>query len=276
MQAPRTPRRQRRATISTRSPAQVKNDAADDGVFESGSPSRRREKSKSQGNLDRHIRDVAKLELELSKDPVSAPSPRLSAVLDRSLFIATPVSPRCTFPEDVATPALTRGRSIQFDDLNASPYHVEPYPPRKSGDQAVLNSPDRRRVEGVYDRFLMATAGVKRVGKGYQSDNLKPVHSQPNTSEHGKSSTSHSRTFGVFGSTKRAMPPPVSSEDQWRSSRSIDEFGFVSCSAGANASSSSRVSKDEGKNTATLVRRAFKAMVPGKTVSRRLSRTVVS
>ncbi|KAF9242662.1 hypothetical protein BU15DRAFT_43932, partial [Melanogaster broomeanus] len=187
-----------------------------------------------------------------------------------SLFVAPPLSPR--FTEDVTTtPKLTRGRSIQFDDLNSSPYHVEPYPPRKFVDQVALDSPDRQRLEGVYDRFLMATSGVKRLGKGYQSDNFRPVHNTVNTVEYSK--PPHSRSFGVFGAGKRAMPPPVSSEDQWRRSTSIDELGFVASGPGANASSS-RVLKDDSKGT--LVRRAIKAMVPGKTVSRRLSRTIVA
>lgn len=200
---------------------------------------------------------------------MSSPSQRLSAVLDRSLFVAPPLSPR--FTEDSATtPQITRGRSIQFDDLDSSPYHVEPYPPRKSGEPVVLESPDRRHLEGAYDRFLMATSGVKRVGKGYQSDNLKPVHNTMSTAEHAKAS--HARGFGVFGTNKRAMLPPVSSEDAWRRSTSIDEFGFFTAGQGTNTSSS-RTSKDENKPT--FVRRAMKAMVPGKTASRRLSRTIV-
>ena len=60
-----TPRR-RRATISTRSPAQVKSGLTASDIID-GSPSKRREKSKSQSNLGRHIQDVAKLELELNK-----------------------------------------------------------------------------------------------------------------------------------------------------------------------------------------------------------------
>ncbi|KAG8214433.1 hypothetical protein J3R82DRAFT_9456 [Butyriboletus roseoflavus] len=264
MQTPR----QRRATISTRSPAQTKTDSAASGFFD-GSPSKRREKSKSQGNLNRHIQDIAKLELELDKAPVSSPSIRLSAVLDRSLFVAPPVSPRFT-EDSVTTPEITRGRSIQFDDLNSSPYHVEPYLLRNSGEQVILDSPNKRHLEGVYDRFLMATSGVKRVGKGYQSDNLKPAHNSISTAEHGKAG--HARGFGVFGTSKRAMPPPVSSEDVWRRSTSIDEFGFVTVGQGTNTSSS-RNSKDESRPT--FVRRAIKAMVPGKTISRRLSRTIV-
>jgi len=166
-----------------------------------------------------------------------------------------------------------RRRSILFDDgdLTASPFHVEPYPMRKSGEPVlVLNSPDRRRMEGVYDRFLMSTTGVKRVGKGYQSDNLRPVHGAASTLEC-KPMNNNPRNFNVFNSARRAMPPPVSSDDQWRYP-SVDELGFATCSAAA-----SRTSKEDSKNTATvtLVRRAINAIVPGRTVSRRLSRTFV-
>lgn len=200
---------------------------------------------------------------------MSSPSPRLSAVLDRSIFVAPPVSPRFT-EDSVATPGTTGGRSTSFDELNSSPYHVEPYPPRKSGEQIILDSPDKQHLEGVYDRFLMATSGVKRLGKGYQSDNLKPMQNTMNTAEHAKAG--HPRGFGVFGTGKRVMPPPVSSEDAWRQSTSIDELGFITAGQGANTSSF-RTCKDENKST--FVRRAIKAMVPGKTVSRRLSRTIV-
>jgi hypothetical protein len=172
------------------------------------------------------------------------------------------------------TPHPIRRRSILFDDgdLTASPFHVEPYQPRKSGEPTVvLNSPDRRRVEGVYDRFLMSTTGVKRVGKGYQSDNFGPAHNVPSTLDC-KPTNNNPRNFKVFNSARRtAMPSPVSSDDPWQNP-SVEELGYVTCSAGA-----SRTSKEDSKNTATvtLVRRAIKAIVPGKTVSRRLSRTII-
>lgn len=255
-----TPPRQRRATISTRSPAQEKDKSGEDDMLSIGTPSKRREKSRSYGNLDRHIRDVAKLEMELNAGtPAKPTAPRLSAVLDRSLFVATPISPR-----------LVENLN---DDLTASPYHVEPYPPRESGElQNLPPSPERRRLEGVYDRFLMATTGVKRVGKGYQSDNFRPLQ---NTAplDAGKLPAGHSRTFGVFGTSKRQMPPPVSSDDVWCRA-SIDELGFTTCSNAIR--STPRTSKDDNKNTAALVRRAIKAIVPGKTVSRRLSRTLIA
>ena len=189
-------------------------------------------------------------------------------MLDRSLFVKPPLSPKFT-EDSAAAPAIIRDHSTLFDDLNSPPYHVEPYPPRKAGEQ-VIQSPDRQHLEGVYDRFLMATSGVKRVGKGYQSDNLKPVQITTNTTEHGK--VSHARGFGVFGTGKRPMLPPVSSEDTWRHSTSIDELGFIAAGQGTNTSTF-RTCKDESKRT--FVRRAINAMVPGKTTSRRLSRTIV-
>jgi hypothetical protein len=117
----------------------------------------------------------------------------------------------------------------------------------------------------------MSTTGVKRVGKGYQSDNLQPVHTVPPILEC-KPTNNNPRNFKVFNSARRTMPQPVSSDDMWSNS-SVDELGVVACSA-----STSRSSKEDNKNTVTaaLVRRAFKAIVPGRTVSRRLSRTVIA
>jgi len=67
------------------------------------------------------------------------------------------------------------------------------------------------------------------------------------------------------------MPPPVSSEDLKQQQRTVDEFGLVSRTANADVSHY----KDDRNNTVALVRRAFKA-VTGKTVTRRMSRTIVS
>ncbi|KAF7348357.1 Protein kinase domain-containing protein [Mycena sanguinolenta] len=267
---PRTPTRQRRATVSVPGPA----DASFDLDAETGSPSKRKEKSKSHAALlERRITPVAQLELEISKRkkfglfpvvifklslPAVEPpaSPRLSQVLDRSLFVASPV--RRTFDEEERSHTVERS----FDELTSSPYHVEPYPARKANAPVpVPDSPSLRRLEGVYDRFLMATTGVKRVGKGYQSDNAGPVSYTigPNTPA--------PRNPRAFLSARRAMRPPISSEDSNRNSVSVDELGVMTY-AGPGTTS-----PREGNTTITLVRRAFKAFVPGnKTVSRRLSR----
>lgn len=163
---------------------------------------------------------------------------------------------------DDSTP-IRRERSVNFDDLTSSPLHVEPYPARVPANppQSPLDSPAQRRVEGVYDRFLMATSGVKRAGKGYCSDNRGPVSSAPNTFAMRKRS---SRTFHSAG--RRGMPPPVSSDDT-RMSLSVDELGVMS--------TPNYTYKDDGNHTVAFVRRAIKAMT-AKTASRRLSRTVMA
>jgi len=125
-----------------------------------------------------------------------------------------------------------------------------------------MNSPTRRDLEGVYDRLLMATSGVKRVGKGYQSRHVKPISINMLPS----SSKSPGR---FFHSTRRPMPPPVSSEDKfmtWTTDEldvmpsdyvNVDDPGLHEDHAGAPKS----------------VSRALKALVTGKAVVRKTSRT---
>lgn len=63
-----TPSRQRRATVSTRSPEPA--EPSFDLEIEGGSPSKRKEKSKSHGNLfqfQKHIAPISFLEAELNK-----------------------------------------------------------------------------------------------------------------------------------------------------------------------------------------------------------------
>ncbi|KAF7298854.1 Protein kinase domain-containing protein [Mycena indigotica] len=257
---------QRRATMS----AEMEAPATTDNI-ETGSPSRRKEKSRSHGDLlERRITSIAVLEKELAKSTELLPSPRLATprladVLDRSLLVASPTK---AFGEDNdderSSTAVDRSRS--FDELTSSPYHVQPYPARKANGQPapIPDSPSLRRLEGVYDRFLMATTGVKRVGKGYQSDNAGPVAYTV-----GPSSAVPQRNQRAFHSARRAMRPPVSSEDaDNRLSASVDELGFMTY-AGPGT-----VSPREGNSTMTLMRKAFKAIVPGKTVSRRISRAM--
>ncbi|KAK0244073.1 hypothetical protein EDD85DRAFT_918204 [Armillaria nabsnona] len=177
--------------------------------------------------------------------------------------MSSPLSPSSS--RSAPSPPLDRNiRS--FDELTSSPLHVEPYPPRKPSTQniAVPDSPNQRRLEGVYDRFLMATSSVKRLGKGYQSDNPVPVH---NTVQ----GITRSKSSRPFASIRRTpMPPPVSSDDMRRAA-SVDELGFMSY-ATTPATPSTPALKDESRNTVTKMRRAIKAFVPGKSVSRRLTR----
>ena len=157
-----------------------------------------------------------------------------------------------------------------FNDLTSSPLHVEPYPVRKPTLQ-IPDTPYQRRVEGVYDRFLMATSGVKRLGKGYQSDNIGPVG---NTVGHaaGARGYNHKRdSHRAFYSARKPMPPPVSSEDIQRRTVSVDELGIITATPHDEGLASSTTVLKEETNGVSLMKR-IKAMVPGKPVSRRLSR----
>ncbi|GLB38202.1 putative protein tyrosine kinase [Lyophyllum shimeji] len=265
-----TPSRKRRATVSICSPEKAPQTPMNLDA-ESGSPSKLREKSRSHGNLFQlHIAPVSMLEAELNKPELPTSAHRLSQVLDSSLFITPPLSPRAPLNPreedlDMRDVSLVQG-SASFNDLTSSPLHVEPYPPRKLGELSMPapDTPTQRRLEGVYDRFLMATSGVKRLGKGYQSDNTGPVSSAT------LPTNAKSESHRMFHSARRPMPPPVSSEDQ-RRTVSVDELGVIGHAPVASLEGHT-VLKDDGKNTVALMRRAIKAIVPGKTTSRRLSR----
>ncbi|KAH9936578.1 uncharacterized protein B0H18DRAFT_1113952 [Fomitopsis serialis] len=248
---PETPSRRRRATVVTRSPEPARKKPS---LEIDTSPSKRREKSRSQNDLIRPITPVTKLEFELQKLATPAPPQRLSAMVDRSIFISPSPS---TGPQEVLA-----AQDRSHDELTASPFHVEPYPPRRQSVQidAPLDTPGRKHLDDIYDRFLMSTAGVKRVGKGYQSQTAAvPVSNIPvHMATHAK------RNQHFFRSTRRPMPPPVSSDDLRRAA-SIDEFGVVMRAAGAHDRSPDPF--DQSKNTVAIVRKAFKAIVSGKPMS---------
>ncbi|KAF5369402.1 hypothetical protein D9758_002490 [Tetrapyrgos nigripes] len=255
----------RRATVSTRSPEPLVGPQVVINAPEDSSPSRRKEKSKSHADLlQLRIAPTSSIEPEARKEMSPATSPRLSAVVDRDLFVAPPKgSIRMDLSDDSRTssPAIA---SKSLDELTSSPLRVDPYPPRNASgaNPPVPDTPTQRRVENVYDRFLMATSGVKRVGKGYQSENVVPIH---NTISHSNFSNIK-QNHRAFYSVRKPMPPPVSSEDHQRQSVSVDELGMMTYHGAGTVSPGN---KDEGKATITLVRRAFKAMVPGKTMNRR-------
>ncbi|KAG6853053.1 hypothetical protein C0991_007197 [Blastosporella zonata] len=277
-----TPRK-RRATVSICSPEKApKTLASPQPVTGSPSPSKRREKSKSHGNLNifqLHIAPISMLDAELNKTdqlPVPPSAHRLSEVLDSSLFIAPPLSPRpASNPReedlelDMRDISIVQG-STSFNDLNSSPLHVEPYPARRASMQILPDTPTQRRVEGVYDRFLMATSGVKRLGKGYQSDNVGYVSSGGSLAIPAHRPRPEKK---VFHSTRRPMPAAVSSDDLQRRAASVDELGIISRGpVSSDAMARHTALKDDTKTTVALVKRAIKAFVPNKSTSKRLSR----
>jgi serine/threonine-protein kinase GIN4 len=151
----------------------------------------------------------------------------------------------------------------EMNSLTASPLHVVPYPPKPQLERASIpDTPARRQLESVYDRFLMATSGVKRVGAGYSSTNSNaPVSNHLTVPAPPKRHGSK-----IFNSSRRPMPPPVSSDDYLKAV-SVDELGII-----APPGTDTRAQYDEGRNSFAGMRRALKAAVQGKTVSRRLSR----
>ena len=191
-------------------------------------------------------------------------SPKPSPPLDRRMFIATPQRSDESIRGGAITPM-----SKSFDELTSSPLHVEPYPQRQlKGNIPLPDTPNQRRLEGVYDRFLMATSGVKRLGKGYQSENTGPVY-------HTVQGHGMERKKSAFASMRRSqLPPPVSSDDPPpKGAMSVDELGMMTYSVAPPSTTSS--GKDDSNATVARMRRAIKAIVPGRTVvSRRMSSRV--
>ena len=132
---------------------------------------KRREKSRSYGDLLRPITPVTKLEFELERreyiifldgsSPCSytnairtvaqpTPTPRLSTVVDKNLFISSPISPIQRVEEDIV---MTPQTQKQKDALTESPLVVEPYPAKPVANASVtIDTPAKRHIEGVYDR----------------------------------------------------------------------------------------------------------------------------
>jgi serine/threonine-protein kinase GIN4 len=267
-----SPRPTRRATVLARSPEKPRTlDVVD------MTPSKRREKSKSANDLKRLIRPISKVQIELDKREsncivqflisnlcihVVAAKSSLSVVLDRNLFTPDPV-PKDPDTSESSSDHVTP-HSPALNSLTDSPFHVHPYPSRKqAATPPAIDSPTQRHLEGVYDRFLMATNGVKRVGKGYQSCHVKPV--SMNTAP------SPSRSPGkFFHPTRRPMPPPISSEDKFMTSNA-DEHGVLLSS---NASFGGSGPREDRNGSAKTVSRALKALVTGKTGVKKASRTL--
>jgi hypothetical protein len=187
-------------------------------------------------------------------------SPRLSAVFDKSLFIAPPIGHTEDISENDDTTAYTRSKSLDFNHLQ-----VKSHPPRESdrSPPVVLDTPNRRRIEGVYDRFLMATAGVKRGGRRNQSASLSHMKNVPNISLSPQLPNHHNihRAFN----TAQPVTPSVFNEE-FKLPRSVDELGTVTRDPSHDVS----YYKDESSNTVALVRRALKAVVAGKAATRQL------
>ena len=79
-----------------------------------------------------------------------SPAPRLSALVEQSMLSRDPVIRRSS---ELFTVVQAQAEA-QKDELTASPFHVEPYPARPQSKYATLDTPGRKHVEGVYDRYV--------------------------------------------------------------------------------------------------------------------------
>lgn len=185
--------------------------------------------------------------------PVAAPTPpvRLSSLVHPSVFIAAR-SPKLELVEEPAN-----------DITKLSPEPMRPPPGRTITGSRSLDSPNtKRRVADDYDRLLSAATGVKKVGLGYQSDVKGPISNVLNTDPYASSASSKRMTF--FHSTRKVMPPPVSSED-WRKTVSVDELSRLS-----PGTPEATPKEEKAGGTVGAVKRAFMALA-GRASSKRLS-----
>jgi hypothetical protein len=144
-----------------------------------------------------------------STEPTERRKPQLSILLNR---------PPVKSPLDIHTPILTTDSSLGPDDLTSSPVIVEPYPAETYEEcPPGLDHSTRRRVEGIYDRLLAATFGVKRIGRGYQFDNAV---SAVRSADH--SPTQIPRLFNA--ARRRAMPLRTSHVDKTSAPASDTNF----------------------------------------------------
>lgn len=188
---------------------------------------------------------------------MDAPTPpvRLSALVHPSVFIA----PRSPEPKIAEEPVK--------DTTRLSPGPMSPLPGRTITGSRSLDSPNtKRRVADEYDRLLSATTGIKKVGLGYQSDVSGPIANILSTDPYPSSASSKRTTF--FHSTRRAMPPPVSSED-WRRTMSVDELARVMPSTPEPTPKEEKVG-----GTVGAVKRVFMALT-GRTGAKRLSQRLI-
>ncbi|KAF9781712.1 hypothetical protein BJ322DRAFT_1010425 [Thelephora terrestris] len=242
---PVSPARRRRATVVTMSPETKKRTS---GEVVQGSPSKK--------PLFGPIFPRAELERELERLDAPTPPVRLSALVHPSVFIA-PQSPDLKIDDPPVK-----------DTTRLSPQPMRPPPGRTITGSRSLDSPNtKRRVADEYDRLLSATTGIKKVGLGYQSDVNGPIANILSTDPYPSSASSKRTTF--FHSTRRAMPPPVSSED-WRKTASVDELARMTPSASEPTTSK----EEKAGSTVSAVKRAFMALT-GRTGVKRLSQRLI-
>ena len=179
----------------------------------------------------------------------------LSHLLDRSVFVASPVLSRASLRNVSSIPTIPNESILLSNSVQPTEQLKDTNTQMSIPRSPIAND----QVEDAYDRFLMATSGVSRFGRGYQSNNMT-------TSTNKHSISNPKRNLRLFHSARR-MPPAISSEDV-AGSTSL-EFGQI-----VTDLQNSIPRRKDDFHTASAVRTvtsAFKAFVNGKTSSKRQS-----
>lgn len=159
---------------------------------------------------------------------------RLSAVLDPNAFFAPKPSADDLKPITVEESYIPTERSCSLL--------------KKPADSRLSLSPGPDPSVDTYDQFLMASSGVKRLGKGYQSNIVTSNIVQ------GTPASAFKRNPKMFLSARRGVLPPLETP---RKSVSVDELGALSSTQKPVGT------RKDGNNTIKLMRRAFKAITGG-------------
>lgn len=251
----RTPSKQRRATLQPTSSNSMT-------AGKQGSLSSRKGKSQSQDFvINRPIAPMELLEATLDEPEPPVTTPRLSAVIDPSVFIARPISSSTLIDDSSSTVAQNAREKSSFEDFTTRSWH------RSSRTTNVSDASMQRKIENVYDRFLFATSGIKRnAGKAKQKKEVPCPENRKTLAP----------PVFLIGNHRSAIPVPSSTATSASASTSAltvpnENIQRRVASAGELRSKRAKASTQKVDNTITFVKRALQAFVPNKTLSKKSS-----
>ncbi|KAL5512819.1 hypothetical protein ACEPAG_3085 [Sanghuangporus baumii] len=265
---PSSPRSRRRATISSGPSLAPKTETASID----GTPSRRKEKSRSAGNLSSLVRPISPLsQLQKALEKEEESKRNLSELLDRSVFIARPSGSTPPGDIDSVSPGSPRPQAqIRLSSsLNPAKSPAISTVLRESNSSPILYSRPQSKQENPPDRAPLVKTGIKsrRVSKS-QISAPTPVQTPPTLQVPPSTSKKTSR---LFGSRQGRISHHQSYSDDLTISHPVgtrsgtEDFGLLSS---MSFSQSASFAKDASKSV-SAVRKAFKAIVSGRSAARR-------
>ncbi|KAL5523403.1 hypothetical protein ACEPAF_1670 [Sanghuangporus sanghuang] len=263
-----SPRSRRRATISSGPGRAAKIETASID----GTPSRRKEKSKSAGNLSSLVRPISPLsQLQKALEKEEESKRNLSELLDRSIFIARPSGSTPPGDNDLVSPGspLLQAQIRFSSSLNPAKSPAVSTVLRESNSSPILYSRPQSKQENLPDRVPLVKTGIKtrRVSKS-QISAPTPVQAPLTLQAPPSASKKTSRLFGsrqgrVSHHQSYSNNLTVSHPAGTRSG--TKDFGLLSS---ISFSQSASLTKDASKSF-SAVRKAFKAIVSGRSTARR-------